>query len=155
MSIKFTVGVTEYTIKCGDYHSTLCKLPLGRIVVARTNFWGVNGVSEIVSPGVGPETIECDAWITDASFAPSSGSLSALIEYLQLLDNLRGSHGTLAQEGTVARSFPNCTFEGFQPSTVEGQQRPEPVQLINAAQWWCQPGILTWTQLKDEYTPSS
>lgn len=162
MSLKLVINPEkeseiEIEFKVEDY-AGLPRVTPSPLITQRTNFWGVRGASEIVSPGVTPEKIEVDVWITDQTFQPTALGIRELYAYLATLEGLRGSHGRLEHlasygnesvEQDVQLEWDNCTFEGFVPIPLEGQTYPMPVKIVGTEEQWAQAGVLTFTRLSD------
>jgi len=130
---------------CGELHSTLHKHSY-EILTTRTNFWGLDGVSEIFGEAISPEIIEADVWLYEG-FTYDENGMGALLAYLEELDLRRGENGILQQSGLITKQFHNCTFEGFEYVTLDGQTRPDPVPLCGNCNWM-QAGTLKWTTLR-------
>lgn len=75
----------------------------------RTEFPGVHGVSEI-RLGRGGRGIEYPVWIFGSQF----NSAADVVKFLERLEDLVNTHGKLTETGTIARTFDNCTFDGFE-----------------------------------------
>jgi len=114
---------------------------------AKFKFFGLDGVSEI-NGGRGMRRIDTQIWIHN-NFA----SFKALVSFLEFLDTRVGEHGNLkitsGGEGGVPRTYPHCTFLGFDPDRslgplpdVVGQLDPGP-----SLTFW-QAGTLIWNQLR-------
>lgn len=76
--------------------------------VVRTKFPGVNAVSEIFS-GRGGRLIIYPVWI----FGDQFKNVADVIKFLDSLDDVVGSNGSLVESGTISRKFTSVTFEGF------------------------------------------
>lgn len=134
------------TLKVGNLHSHLA-LRGGELQAQRQYFWGLQGVSEIVSfPTFW--MAECEVWLNDSSFT----SVTALTAYRDTLLVMKGDHGELIEkhaDDTVSESWLEATFEGFEELPLAGHQIPGPVQdatgVLNNT--WFTRGIMRWTLL--------
>lgn len=145
------------TIKCGDNHSHL-HVSGGELQAVRTHFWGVSGNSEIVS-GPGTWTLHCRCWLNDGGWPATAAGLAQLRTYLKLLRDLRGEHGEVIEQITVAgtagtfQRFTAATFEGFQEIPFDGQNTTaSPVPDVSGmlGGGWIVAGELRWTLLRDD-----
>ena len=51
-----------------------------------------------------------------------------LLKALDKLDKAIGTHGTLKESGNIEQEFENCTFEGYEPMPLEGQEESGPLK---------------------------
>lgn len=102
MSIRF--NGTELT---GSHGNVVPEPPRGHVI--RRKFWGLHGESE-TRGGRGGRNIVIPFWMHDGY-----DSREAAIAGLEDLDELVNTHGDLVVTGEdgAARTFPDCTFEGF------------------------------------------
>lgn len=114
-------------------------LNVGPLVYQRQEnaIFGVRGKSVLVGE---PEErmIVVESLIHD----PDGGTQPELQAYLDDIDALVGTVGTLAETGDVARSFPNCEFMGFEAEPNSGQLPPS-----GTVTSWFIYGRLTFKQL--------
>jgi hypothetical protein len=122
---------------------------------AQFKFFGLDGVSEIWG-GRGKRQIDTDIWLHN-NFSNSP----QLVAYLQVLEAMVGDHGllkiTAGGTGGVPRSYPHCTFKGFEPTRGEKWgPKPDITGLLDGTvnTWW-QAGTLTWEQLQTRTTTST
>lgn len=108
--------------------------------VARTKYFGVAGISEILGYGGGRE-MQCESWLHDATL----DTQAKLVSYLDTLDRQVGTHGALqaAAPGAVTRTFNHVTFQGFEMG--EWGILPDETGSL-AGGFWCK-GILHFFQL--------
>lgn len=114
---------------------------------AKFKFFGLDGVSEI-NGGRGMRRIDTQIWIHN-----KFTTFRQLVAYLELLDRRVGEHGDLkvtsGGAGGVPRTYPHCTFLGFDPDRELGPLPDFTGQLdgIGTTTHW-QAGTLTWNQLR-------
>jgi hypothetical protein len=139
-------------------HTSLTAAP-PNLQVRSAEFFGVNGVSEIHGGQLDRE-VSCEIWLSKKEWTNPKGA--ELLNYLSGLDGLVGEFGVLQERydqqwGGLPRKFKDCTFIGFFPLPLPGQQTPAPLQDLaftlhqyssttNPA--WFHYGRLVWRQLE-------
>ena len=112
-----------------DYH--------GRI----THYSGVIGESQLLL-GRGGRNLRVEIVLHSPSFTSAdvlAANLDIIDQYSQTLV------GVLQETGTVTRTFPNCTFRGFQID--ENGMKPDIAgTLSGTGTWWCR-GVLSFRQM--------
>lgn len=132
-------------VPCGNLHSPPRYTP-GHLVAARQTFFGVNGVSEIVSQP-GPGRVDFMCWIFDTQI----NHPAQLINLRNLLEAERGEHGKLTvvdPYSQYTREWPRATFETVQEIPLRGRRGGEPALATNGL--WIYQLSLTWVTLYPE-----
>ncbi len=109
--------------------------------VTRTKFAGLIGESEI-RLGRGGRTVQYFITICHASFT----SVDILTQFLIDMENQHQVNDILIESGTINRTFPDCTFEGFTPSSSQLQDVAGTLITSVTGTWFVQ-GTLQWYQL--------
>lgn len=114
--------------------------------VVRTKFKGVNGDSEIRG-GRGGRMIEYPVAIFDTAFS----SFASVQAFLDKLDSLVCTNGTLKESGTITRTWKDCTFEGFDN---QGNSILPIIGVGMTGSYWIK-GVCRWYQLSIAETNSA
>lgn len=104
----------------------------------RTKFPGVIGISELNLES-GMRKLWTDIWLFNEYDA------AGIVALRRQLDVGVGLHGTLTVTGTLAETFEQCTFEGFQQDEGLGPIPDVAGSLGTTGKFWIA-GRLTWTQ---------
>jgi hypothetical protein len=109
-------------------------------------FFQVKGAAEIAGE-VGARTISILVLLHD-----SYDTFAKLETKLAELNDLVGINSTLEEEGNIERDFDYCTFLGWEPVPLQGQESPGPLTdiagTLDAAGCWFQQIVLHFRQLR-------
>lgn len=103
----------------------------------RTKFAGILGESEI-RLGAGGRQLSCRVWLN----SPAYGSAAAVANAMGVLDAAVGTNGDLVETGAISQTWPDCTFEGFVPSSsilpAVGSGMPQGSYFVEGELFWYQ-----------------
>lgn len=145
------------TYELPGYHTPLAAGP-PELSSRVTHFPGLHGVSEIVS-GQTHREVSAMIWLSRRDWRHVQAR--ELFAKLADLDSWVGQNGDVVESQDadgfgLPRRFRDCTFLGFTPLAVPGQQAPGPLQDLalqlhdygsQTAPAWFQYGRLAWVQI--------
>lgn len=94
------------------------------LAVKEIQFWEVNGIAEIVG-GQGGRWLTIEHTLHNRCTTPR-----ALVAELNKLKSYQGLTGSLVESGTIAQTFKNVTFRGWEPAALPGQREPGPLKDV-------------------------